>query len=422
MILSGQKLVDTLRAHCDSAQKRIWIASPFIGHLNDIERILGLQWKNKELDRKVLTDVDSGFIIDETFSAFKSAGMMIKSLLSLHAKIYIVDDWCLITSANLTGTAFSKRYEVGEDISNISDVEKLFETWWYLPECKEVNELPKKSQTSLIEYHVGDVLHYKKHNELPKRPKPISINRKKIVFNPTQIKKLSECIELYYNNWDLYHIYKDNPYDSAEGYKWAAYKKAEEDFGDETIDMSRLIYGCFETSGNLLSGKMYYPLGMLNKLSFYYNTRLTSYMEDLVNEEKPLDDRVKTFLVNMKSLTKEAKSNYPERFNVKNPTSQQSPRSISVYLALRHRTNHYLYKPHLFEDFAKLIGSKINEANSIKKYIEYESFCDSVRTEIENHKDLMKLCKETFGDNEYNSYLMTQDMMYCVVRLEKENS
>lgn len=422
MILFGEQLVKTLRAHCDSAQKRIWIASPFIGHLNEIERILGIQWKSKRLDCKILTDVDTGFIMDETFSSFKSAGMKIKSLLSLHAKIYIIDDWCLITSANLTGTAFSMRYEAGEDSSNVADVEKLFQTWWNLSDCREVEKLPQKHPTSLIEYQVGNTMSYKKHNELPERPKITPITRQKKVFNPTVIKKLSECIELYYQTWDLYHVYKDNPYDSAEGYKWAAYKKAEEDFGDETIDMSRLIYGCFETSGNLLSGKMYYPLGMLNKLSICYNTRLTSYMENLVNEEKPLDDRIKAFLVNMKSLTKEAKSNYPERFNVNNPTSQQSLRSISVYLALRHRTNHYLYKPRLFEDFAKLIGSKINESNSIKKYLEYESFCDSVRSIIENHKDLMKLCKETFGDNEYNSYLMTQDMMYCVVRLEKEKS
>lgn len=423
MVLFDERMVKTLRDHCDSAQKRIWIASPFIGHLNDIERILGIQWKiNKRLDCKILTDVDTGFILEDTFSAFKSAGMKIKSLLSLHAKIYIIDDWCLITSANLTGTAFSMRYEVGEDSSDVGDVEKLFLTWWNLAECREVEELPKKQHTSLIEYQVGDSFSYKKHNELPDRPQKVSVIRQKKVFNPTEIKKLSECIELYYKTWDLYHVYKDNPYDSAEGYKWAAYKKAEKDFKDGTIDLSRLLNGCFATSGNLLGGNMYYPRRMLRKLATYDDVRLSSYMEELLDEEKSLTERIEAFLDNMQSLTKEAKSNYPERFNAENPTSQQSTRSVSVYLALKHRSNHYLYKPRLFQDFAKLIGGQVIESDAIKKYLEYESFCDSVRAEIEKHKDLMKLCKETFGDNEYNSHLMTQDMMYCVVRWEKDNS
>lgn len=399
-------MVNTLREHCDSAQKRIWIASPFIGHLKDIERILGIKWKNKGLDCKILTDVDSGFILDETFSAFKSAGMKIKSLLSLHAKIYIVDDWCLVTSANLTGTAFSMRYEVGEDSSNVANVETLFNTWWNLPECREVDVLPKKLPASLIEYQVGDTFSYKKHNKLPDCPRIISVTRQKKVFNPTVIKKLSECIELYYKTWDLYHVYKDHPYESAEGYKWEAYNKAKEDFGDGTVDISRLLKGCFTTSGNLLGGNMYYPRRMLRKLSDYNEARLTSYMEDLLDEGKKLEDRIVDFLGNMQSLTKEAKGNFPENFNAENPTSQQSIRSVSVYLALRYRANHYLYKPRLFQDFAKLVGFQIIETDSVKKYLEYESFCDGVRAEIESHKDLMKCCKETFGDNDYNSYLM----------------
>lgn len=420
MVQYGERMVQTLRDHCDSAQKRIWITSPFIGHLNDIERILGIKWKSKRLDCRILTDVDTGFIMDDTFSAFKNAGLKIKSLLSLHAKIYIVDDWCLVTSANLTGTAFSMRYEVGEDSINITDIERLFQTWWNLPECREVSELPKKNKPSLFEYQVGDMYRYTKHNDLPLHPRSIPARQKK-VFNPTVIKKLSQCIDLYYETWDLYHV-DDNPYDSAEGYKWLAFKKAEEDFKDGTIDMSRLLNGCLTTSGNLLAGNMYYPRRMLRNLSAYDDARLTSYMARLFDEHQPLDERIKSFLGNMQSLTKEAKSNDPERYIAEKPTSQQSPRSASVYLALRYRTNHYLYKPRLFQDFAKLIDCQIVETNSVKRYLEYESFCDSIREEIEKRKDLMALCEKTFGDNDYNSYLMTQDMMYCVIRLEKEKS
>ena len=41
MVLSEQQLVDILRDKCDNAQKRIWIASPYIGTLKDIYTIIG---------------------------------------------------------------------------------------------------------------------------------------------------------------------------------------------------------------------------------------------------------------------------------------------------------------------------------------------------------------------------------------------
>ena len=56
----------------------------------------------------------------------------IKHILGLHAKMYIIDDHALVTSANLTDTAFARRHEVGVFLSpnESKEVIKTFEEWW----------------------------------------------------------------------------------------------------------------------------------------------------------------------------------------------------------------------------------------------------------------------------------------------------
>jgi hypothetical protein len=79
----------------------------------------------------------------------------IKTLQGLHAKIYIVDNNILFTSANLTGTAFSKRYEFGIFQEVNEDILNTFQDWWqkakevdssWLPPVKERNAKEEKEE------------------------------------------------------------------------------------------------------------------------------------------------------------------------------------------------------------------------------------------------------------------------------------
>ena len=149
-ILSGQSLVDTLREHCDQATKRIWIASPYIGSFKDVQKIIGGNWMRSHIDFRVLTDVESGFIRHDTYTGFiASPHTEIRSLFNLHAKIYLIDDWCLLTSANLTGMAFSARHEVGQVVSGPEQVVKLFDQWW--KKAQAVSSVPKSLPKSLAD-------------------------------------------------------------------------------------------------------------------------------------------------------------------------------------------------------------------------------------------------------------------------------
>ena len=149
-ILSGQSLVDTLREHCDQAKERIWIASPYIGNFKDVQKIIGGNWMRSHIDFRVLTDVESGFIRHDTYTGFiASPRTEIRSLFNLHAKIYLIDDWCLLTSANLTGMAFSARHEVGLVVSGPEQVVKLFDLWW--KKAQAVSSVPKSLPKSLAD-------------------------------------------------------------------------------------------------------------------------------------------------------------------------------------------------------------------------------------------------------------------------------
>lgn len=133
ILFSDTNMAETLRKKCDKATKRIWIVSPFVGGASDIDCILGANWKNKDIDRRLILDAVSGSMPKATITSFFNSGIQMKSLHGVHAKIYLVDDWCMLTSANLTGSAFSKRLEIGtvvESTEDIAEIVETFNTWW----------------------------------------------------------------------------------------------------------------------------------------------------------------------------------------------------------------------------------------------------------------------------------------------------
>lgn len=113
-ILTGQGLVNELRKHADAVCRKIWIASPYIGSWAAVQRVLGMNWCRPGIKVRLLTDVsgNGGYVDSETLRYFQQQGE-VKQLDGLHAKVYILDDTVLVTSANLTGRAFQQRHEVG---------------------------------------------------------------------------------------------------------------------------------------------------------------------------------------------------------------------------------------------------------------------------------------------------------------------
>lgn len=131
-ILSEKNLARRLRKACDSVKKRLWIASPYVGGWESVRRLLGRKWWDETtVEVRLLTDPEEHGLNGATVQRMAQRGA-VHRLRGLHAKLYIVDDSILLTSANLTGTAFSKRYEAGAWLKGPYAVHaiKIYEDWW----------------------------------------------------------------------------------------------------------------------------------------------------------------------------------------------------------------------------------------------------------------------------------------------------
>lgn len=131
--LHGASLGMTLRRLSDRASKRVWIVSPYIGRWPAVSALLGGGWwLGGVVDLKVITDTSgAGNVHRGTLMRLLNRGL-VKTVPAVHAKIYIVDDQAIITSANLTETGFTKRREIGILLegSEATDTIIVFEGWW----------------------------------------------------------------------------------------------------------------------------------------------------------------------------------------------------------------------------------------------------------------------------------------------------
>jgi len=75
---------------------------------------------------RLLTDIEiKGWLDRKTIEQIDSQGA-IKHLKGLHAKVYIIDNHALITSANLTEQAFCRRCEIGVFLSPRDALNKCY--------------------------------------------------------------------------------------------------------------------------------------------------------------------------------------------------------------------------------------------------------------------------------------------------------
>lgn len=172
--IHGASLGLTLRKLSDEARSRVWIVSPYIGRWPAVSALLGGNWwLGTMLDLRIITDTtDPRNANRGTLLHFVDRGT-VKSIPGVHAKVYIFDSQVLLTSANLTETAFTKRREIGTLLNVEESVEaiQIFETWWRLAQDLDVSviaELEKSGNTEVFPEPDGTNL--KPLWPLPSRP------------------------------------------------------------------------------------------------------------------------------------------------------------------------------------------------------------------------------------------------------------
>jgi hypothetical protein len=171
-ILHGAGLGLKLRALSDNAKRRVWIVSPYIGRWPAVSALLGANWwLSSTVLLRIITDIDDQTNVNRgTLVQLLDRGP-VASMRGVHAKIYIFDDQAILSSANLTETAFTKRREIGIllEATEAKDVISVVDTWWKIAEEISPDTAEKWPKASAFTQEVdGDGL--KTLWGLPQRP------------------------------------------------------------------------------------------------------------------------------------------------------------------------------------------------------------------------------------------------------------
>ena len=98
-----------------------------------MKALLGANWwLSSTVLLRVITDIDDPANVSRgTLLKFLNRGS-VATLRGVHAKIYVVDDRAIVSSANLTDTAFTKRREIGLllDAAEAKDTITIVNYWW----------------------------------------------------------------------------------------------------------------------------------------------------------------------------------------------------------------------------------------------------------------------------------------------------
>ncbi|HID80317.1 MAG TPA: hypothetical protein EYP48_01195 [Ignisphaera sp.] len=124
---AGREVVELM----NKASKRVWVCTPYIGQ-RYIE-FLALN-KRRGLDVRILIRkcIENRVVIEKA----RTLGLELRLLENLHAKIYIIDNQCIVGSLNLTESGIEYNIELMLVIDKESDselfdsLEKAFQLLW----------------------------------------------------------------------------------------------------------------------------------------------------------------------------------------------------------------------------------------------------------------------------------------------------
>ncbi len=201
-----------------------------------------------------------------------------------------------------------------------------------------------------------------------------------------------------------------------ELYKWEATYCFQQHWNLDAENLADMVKASLAKASNLLLGGQYFPSGMLVIYAADYPEETRAALADLLDERKPLRDRLETFSQATNQIN--AARNEKMKAIGEKPAANtyQDARAMSVYLAFAHPEKHYLYKAEMYRRFAKRVGVKV-PGNKFDKLIEYSELCEEL-LEVLN-ADYPELIQESdnllapeYRDVDPSHHLLVQDVIF----------
>lgn len=119
----------------DSAAERVWLVSPYVTSEALVEPLRGCTAPSKRLlTRYNIPDVLADATDLRVVAALMNAGVEVRVLVDVHAKIYVLDDWAYVGSANLTtrglGASFREFGNASAGVGHAQEAIGYFESVW----------------------------------------------------------------------------------------------------------------------------------------------------------------------------------------------------------------------------------------------------------------------------------------------------
>lgn len=208
-----------------------------------------------------------------------------------------------------------------------------------------------------------------------------------------------------------------------EDYKWKATNTFQREFDIAADDLAGNLKAALADEYNLLTGNMNFSKAILIKCATKNDDPEKDFSEQtryalscLFNEEKDLAERIDGYMAAFDEIHAKRIILGLEKKNTKH---HQNPHAVSVLLAFRHPSKHYIFKESMWNRFK---GETELDYPSLyhfrNKVLGYEIICDQIRRVLISDKELTAKHDAYYVSDKYRDCseyrLMTQDFLFAI--------
>lgn len=210
-----------------------------------------------------------------------------------------------------------------------------------------------------------------------------------------------------------------------EKYKWQAVKRFQDVWNSERSDFLNKFMDATDKHFNLLSaGSFWQPRSMIKHFcDVCGEAEISEQFDFLYNESADLKERVENFI---SYFSAQKRIGEVSRIAGKTLKTNQDPRAISVYLALKYPDKYYFYMPSIYDSVKDVFGINQGKVLSpVDKMIRYFEYCGEVCEYIKRDGELVKMLNDVLSDDEYNDkslHILVQDILYFYMCYEKKQT